>query len=252
MPNLPTHAVILAAGFGSRLAAKEGHKLLVPLQECSLLQWHLAFFKALGVTQVTIVTGHEHHALEEAIHAATKHDRSLTIRTRYNQDFERSNGISVLTGAHKAPAPFWLTMGDHVFDPALAPHLLDLHPRWLTPHIQGALVVDPKLASIYDMPDATKVWLGPEGELLAIGKEIPSYNVVDVGLFYCDTGFLQALEDERLARGDCSTSDAVKRLSAQGAFAFPQVGAHTWQDVDTPGAHAHARALSTHWPLPRA
>lgn len=235
-----THAMILAAGFGSRLQAKEGHKLLVELGGRTLLEHHLVNFEALGVTDITCVTGFKHEALEAAI-VRTTQGRDIRVHTAYNPDFEGSNGLSVLTGMAHAQAPFWLTMADHVFDPALFDNI------HAPQGVEGALFVDAKLDSIYDMPDATKVNLGPDGELLAIGKEIPEFNVVDVGLFWCGPGFVQALELERDARGDCSTSDAVRRLSEQGTFAFPDIGAATWQDVDTPGARAHAEKLHASW-----
>ncbi len=147
----------------------------------------------------------------------------------------------MLAGLAHAQTPFWLTMADHVFDPSL---FVALRPPQ---GVEGALYVDHKLETIYDMPDATKVRLGEEGELEDIGKELEDFNVVDVGLFWCGPGFVRALEDERDARGDCSTSDAVRRLSAQRAFAFPDIGPATWQDVDTPGARAHAETLYAGW-----
>ena len=71
--------------------------------------------------------------------------------------------------------------------------------------------------------------------------------MVDVGLFWCGSGFVQALKDEAASRGDCSTSDAVRRLDAAGEFLFWDVGDALWQDVDTPGARAHAEKLIAAW-----
>jgi 1L-myo-inositol 1-phosphate cytidylyltransferase len=241
------HAIILAAGFGSRLQAEEGHKLLAILAGKPLLDYHLDGFSRLGVTTITIVTGFRHEALEAAVSAATANS-AMTVQTAYNPDFKGSNGLSVLSGIQRAgqqAAPFWLTMADHIFEPAMFDWLATQGP--LPQGTQGALYVDRKLDSIFDMPDATKVLLDDQDQLMAIGKEIDPFNVVDVGLFWGDQGFITALEAERDARGDCSTSDAVRRLSALNAFAFPDIGPYTWQDVDTPEARAHAERLLASW-----
>lgn len=245
------HAIILAAGFGSRLQAQEGHKLLAVLANKPLLDYHLDGFSRLGVSTITIVTGFRHEALEAAVEAACAHS-AIRVQTAYNPDFKGSNGLSVLAGIQRATAgaasgvvPFWLTMADHIFEPAMFDWLAAQPP--LPAGTQGALYVDRKLDSIFDMPDATKVLLDDRDQLISIGKEIDPFNVVDVGLFWGDAGFISALEAERDARGDCSTSDAVRRLSALGQFAFPDIGRYTWQDVDTPEARAHAEHLLTTW-----
>ncbi len=247
------HAVILAAGFGSRLNAQEGHKLLAKIGGRSLLDYHLDAFARVGVTQVSIVTGFKHDDLEAAVVAQTS-SRELDVRTAHNPDFEGSNGLSVLAALRDIDLadalPFWLTMADHLFDPALFDALAETGGAQALPDgTQGALWIDRKLDSIYDMPDATKVQLGQGDALEDIGKEIPAFNAVDVGLFWAAQGFVDALVAERDARGDCSTSDAVRRLSAQGTFAFPDVGPALWQDVDTPGARAHAEKLVSGWAL---
>ena len=248
---MTTHAIILAAGFGSRLQAQEGHKLLATIQDKTLLSYHLDGFKRLGVTDVTVVTGYRHEALERAVAQATAHHQ-LMVRTAYNPRFEGSNGISVLAGLDAvspslgpSALPCWLTMADHIFEPTLFEQLSQQAP--LEPPPQGALYIDWKLDTIYDMPDATKVSFLPDGSLRAIGKDIEPFEAVDVGLFWCDQGFMEALRQELEARADCSTSDAVKRLCARGQFAFPSVQDALWQDVDTPGAREHAEALVARW-----
>lgn len=248
---IATHAIILAAGLGSRLNAGEGHKLLVELGGRTMLAWHLSNFACLGVQTVTVITGFEHETLTRAIHAlpADQIPAGVTLGTAYNPNFRTSNGISVLAGVDATPGgvPFWLTMSDHLFDPAL---FSTLHQTFRpAPEVQGMLVVDRKLPTIFDMPDATKVSLHPDtGRLRAIGKDLEDFGLVDAGLFWCGPGFVEALRAEKARRQDCSTSDAVRRLDAQGQFTFWDLGPHLWQDVDTPGARAHAaRLLANHW-----
>lgn len=249
----PKHAIILAAGFGSRLDPDEGHKILVEVGGRTLLDAHLSNFAKVGVEHLTVVTGYRSEALAAQLEAHS-HRSGLAVHTAFNPDFESSNGLSVLAGVDAAgealgdavAVPFWLTMSDHLFDPALFERLgrdfLPADPA----ECQGMLAVDRKLDTIFDMPDANKVQTR-DGELVAIGKQLADFDLVDVGLFWCHEGFVDALRAELAERGDCNTSDAVRRLSAAGQFCFWDVGPHLWQDVDTPGARAHAEELVVEW-----
>src|SRR5690554_1477866 len=184
--STPTaHAIILAAGFGSRLQADEGHKLLVKIGGRTMLSWHLENFHRLGVSRVTVVTGYENEVLARAI-AEGEARESITVRCAHNPDFKTSNGISVLAGVDAARAemggaatPFWLTMSDHLFDPALFGKLREsFAPAFsaAASEVEGMLVVDLELETIFDMPDANKLAFEPgttpgEGPLRAIGKD---------------------------------------------------------------------------------
>ena len=242
-----SHAIVLAAGFGSRLGAEEGHKLLARLRGRTMLELHMENFKRLGVERLTVVTGFRHEALERAVERASSDERDLRVVTAYNPDFTRSNGLSVIAAIEAAREeqalafPFWLTMGDHLFEPSLFDAIASAEP--FAKEVRGALYIDRKLDTIFDVPDATKLRFDRRDRLEAIGKEIGEFNAVDVGLFWGDEGFIEALREALTERDDCSTSDAVTRLEAEGQFAFPDVGRALWQDVDTPEARAHAEAL---------
>ncbi len=248
-----THAIILAAGFGSRLSPEEGHKLLVEIGGRSLLDHHMANFGRLGVRHITVVTGYRNEALEAQL-AAKSTPHGIALSAAYNPDFETSNGVSVLAGVDAAIAqlggqealPFWLTMSDHVFDPALFDRLRTGFTALEQTAVDGMLGVDYKLDTIFDMPDANKVSC-PDGTFGDIGKGLQAFDMIDVGLFWCAEGFVEALRAEKAHRGDCNTSDAVRRLSAAGRFSFWDVGEHLWQDVDTPEARAHAGKLVAGW-----
>lgn len=233
-----THAVILAAGLGSRLDAPEGHKLLAQIGGRSLLDYHLEGFARLGVTRLVVVSGYKAADLQTAIEAF---DSDLEIEVRVNSDFEKSNGLSVLTG--DPGVPFWLTMGDHLFEPGFYDDLRAFPGEEALP--AGALVVDQKISSIYDLPDATL--LDTKSEQFNIGKEIPVYDLVDCGMFFVGRPFVDVLRRVADEKGDCSTSDAVRGLEARGEFMFWDIGDRLWQDVDTPGARDHAEALVAGW-----
>lgn len=236
-------AIILAAGLGSRLRADVSHKLLTPVGPKTLLDHHLDNFARLGVEDVVVVTGYRASELSDAI---ADHDIPETIRLRcaYNRDYKAQNGISVLAGVDAldpSDQPFWLTMSDHLFDPALFDDLLRRFPSERDATWQGALAIDTKIETIFDMPDATKVRRDVDD--FAIGKQLEDFDAIDTGLFWCAPGFVDALRAERAERGDCSTSDAVRRLVGTSEFGFWDVGPCLWQDIDTPEAHRHAEFL---------
>lgn len=241
-----THAIILAAGFGSRLQAVEGYKILAHIAGRPLIDYHLENFSKLGVTQVTVVTGHEYPELQ-ALLEQWEIPASMTLNLAYNAQFDRSNGISVLSGLESCQElPFWLVMADHIFEPQIFDRLSQFDTeQWQQQGWQGVLAVDYKLDSIFDMPDANKVHC--TSSHFAIGKDLTTFEMIDTGLFWCAEGFVNALKQERHARNDCSTSDAVRQLIATNQFGFWDVEDGLWQDVDTPEARQHAEKLVRNW-----
>lgn len=244
---MPTRsAIILAAGYGSRLDADEGHKLVAQIGSRPLLSYHLDNFSRLGVEEVIVVTGFEANVLAEAV-ADIETPENMTVRCVPNEDFDGPNGLSVLTGVDALEdddgqvPPFWLTMSDHLFSPDLFDDLAARFDRERPPRWQGALIVDYKLDTIFDMPDATKI--RTDDADFAIGKELVDFDAVDCGLFWCAPGFVDALRQAKSEHGGCSTSDGVEHLYREGHFGLWDIGEELWQDVDTPGARAHAEKL---------
>lgn len=248
----PRHAVILAAGYGSRLDPDPGYKILVEVDGVRLLDRHLRNFNRVGVREVTVVTGYEHRGLEAELDG-WETPEGMRLHTAYNPDFDLGNGISVLAGmqAEATETPCWMTMSDHVFEPIIFDRLADEEPwrEWERSDYGGVLAIDHKLDEIYDMPDANKVRFrddpsGGGGSVEDVGKELDEFQAVDVGLFWCDQPFARALEAEREATGDCWTNDAVMRLDRRGAFGFWDIGDARWCDVDTPDDQSHAQDVA--------
>lgn len=239
-----SRAVVLAAGYGSRLAPAEDFKLMATVGGRSMLANHADNFAALGVDRLVVVTGWRGEELADRI-LACEPDLPVAVEPVHNPNFDASNGLSVLAGVSalsgdEGAPPFWLTMSDHLYDPALFDDLEHRFEQAVDAETGGALLVDHKLETIFDMPDATKVRLTGE---FAIGKQLEDFQAVDTGLFWCGRPFVQALRQARDEKGDCSTSDAVGRLVERDRFAFVDIGDRLWQDVDTPEAREHAGRL---------
>ena len=238
------HAIVLAAGFGSRLAAEEGHKVLARLGKRSLLEYHVLGFAHAGVERLTVVTGYRSELLAEQISSLSL---PIDVDVAHNPAFEKSNGYSVIAGWKDEPA--WLTMGDHLFEPSLYDRLPSVETETIGPGVDGLLVIDRKIPSIYDLPDATKLKLDATGNMASIGKEIDPFDVVDCGLFFVSPKFIDALKTAGDQTGDCSTSDAVKTLTSNGTFRLWDLEELLWQDVDTPGARENADGLLRKWKI---
>lgn len=249
------HAIILAAGKGSRLEPQEGHKLLVEIDGRTMLQRHLANFEELGVTDVTIVVGWEHRALESAL-AAAPVPEGISLHTAINPAFEGNLGLSVLVGADQAmrntsidrPVPFWLTMSDHIYEPALFERLAEIFAERRPEDAEAMLAVDGQIDELFDVPDATKLRVDDAGRVEEIGKRVDDFDWADTGLFWCGEGFVEALDDLRRQHGDgFKTAAAVHALDRRAALWLWDIGEARWQDVDTPEARRHAEEHADWW-----
>ncbi|MFH2006816.1 MAG: NTP transferase domain-containing protein [bacterium] len=231
--------VVLAAGFGSRLAAAGASSSIKPLIEVGgepLLNRTLRSLARAGCDRVVIVLGHEAALLQQEIQGF--HGGAPELVFAHNPDYRLANGLSVLCARPHVGAEFVLTMADHV----LGDELMELVRTHRPPSDGATLCVDYKLDSIFDMDDATKV-LEQDGRIRAIGKELPTFNCIDTGVFICTQALMDELQAVYERRGDASLSDGVGALAARGRMHVLDVGDGFWQDVDTPQMLAHAEAV---------
>lgn len=238
----PRTGIILAAGFGSRLAGAQGDtdlKPLAPVAGTPLLIRTLNSLETAGCTRAVIVVGHGMDTVQEEIQDRYRGPLSLTFAV--NERYDLQNGVSVLSAEpYLDTEPFLLTMADHV----LGDTLMEKARRHRPPKRGATLLVDYKLDTIFDMDDATKVRV-VEGRPEAIGKELDDYNCVDTGVFVATEGLMEALSAVYAAKGDVALSDGVQRLMRERRMQTLDIGPGFWQDVDTPEMLAHAEEMLT-------
>lgn len=236
--NAPELGLILAAGFGSRLEAAKGPSRLKPLLPVlgePLIVRVIRGMERAGCKRVLVVTGFLADELEGELKRA--YDGSVDLGFVRNPDYQKSNGLSVLAAEAELNAPFLLSMSDHL----LGDDMMTLAKNH-RPLLDGAaLLVDYKIASVFDLDDATKV-RAKGTELLDIGKQLTSYDCIDTGLFVGTRGLVNALSAVRAERGDASLSEGVARLAASGRMEVLDIGDAFWADVDTPEMLADAEA----------
>ena len=226
--------LILAAGNGSRLRTISGDapKPLVPFQGRPILEHIVSGAQAAGIEEFVIVLGYRGGLIRAWFEKRWRGKARFTWVE--NPDYHKSNGVSALKARNALRHNFLLLMADHIFEPETARMMVQ--QRLAAGEV--ILGVDSKIDSIFDMDDATKVRRRGD-RIVDIGKEIEVYDAIDTGMFLCSPALFHDL-DCASKEGNCSLSDGMRRMSAQGRLRGLDIGDAEWHDLDTPAAFAHA------------
>ncbi|MEI6640644.1 MAG: NTP transferase domain-containing protein [Novosphingobium sp.] len=233
-------AVIIAAGYGSRLAELSPSKPLIPVCGMPLIEIGARQAAAAGVNRVVVVTGHR-GAEVEAFLADLGKRMPIAIEHVRVADWSKPNGHSVMAGAARCEGDYLLLMADHMFDSAILANLLKVGDVTRDVTLAIDLRIDNPLV---DPDDATWVKTDADGFITAIGKTIPVWDAVDCGAFLA-TPRLAAAIGAAIAAGKAgSLSDGMQWLADRRRAATLEIGGAWWMDVDDPRAHALAEELA--------
>ncbi|HEY2800392.1 MAG TPA: NTP transferase domain-containing protein [Chthoniobacterales bacterium] len=222
-------AVILMAGAGSRLGAVA--KPLVQIAGRPLISFTLEALARVGVRRLHAIMGANNETLTNALDPLLP--ENIALNTIVNPDWQKQNGVSVLCAAGHVQAPFFLAMGDHLFDATIFERLLrGAHPEHLN------LAIDRKIDSVFDLDDAMKVQTAGDC-VVGIAKNLNHYDAIDTGLFRCPNELFDYLRRAQRA-GDCSLADGVRLMASDRKVRAIDIGDAWWQDVDTPEMYAFA------------
>jgi len=221
------------AGTGSRLrgSADTIAKPLIPIGGRPLLSYAIDSFDKAGVRTVHAVVGPNGDELAAAV--APLLPSHMQFRPIANLNWRKQNGVSLLTAAGRVSSPFFLAMGDHLFEPTILEQLMK-HAD-LT---RLNLAIDRKIGSIFDLDDAMKVQI-EDSMIVAIGKKLEPYNAIDTGIFLCPEIMFDYLR-RALKDDDCALADGVRLMAEDGKALAIDIGQAWWQDVDTPQMLARA------------
>ena len=225
--KLITDTVILMAGSGSRLQAI-GNNLPKPLIQIAgrpVFSYTIESLEKAGIKTVHAVTGSNSDALLAGLRPLVP--TGIKLHAIHNPRWQKQNGISLLIVAKQVRSPFLLTMGDHLFDPAI----VDLAIHNADPNALN-VAVDRKLNAIFDVVDAMKIKTKGD-RVVAIGKNLTDYDAIDTGLFVCPPEIFKYLKRAK-RDGDCSLADGVRAMAADGKVRAIDIGNACWQDIDTP------------------
>jgi choline kinase len=225
-------ALILAAGLGSRLQSDRPKPLTLVAGE-PLIDRTIGGLRRAGVARIVVVVGYE---AEQIVGHLT--ERWPDVETVFNENFRLGNGVSVACARDVMPNDFILAMADHVVEDRIWEMAAAHEPRW-----DGiTLLVDRRVAEVFDLDDATKVLVSPNGRLDKIGKQLSKYNAIDTGVFVSSPSIFSGIDAQMATAGDASLSDGVTTLIDFDTAESLDIGDAFWQDVDTPEMLAHAEA----------
>lgn len=229
-------ALIIAAGYGSRLADISPSKPLTPVAGIPLIELGVRQAAAAGAARVVVVTGHEADRLEAFLPGLSERAGIPVVSERLD-DWSRPNGWSVMAGAARIEGDYLLMMADHVFSAEILSGLAAQG----SPERGVTLGIDYRVDSpLVDPEDATWVKHDEGGRIVAIGKTIPEYDAVDCGAFLATPELAQAI-GAAISDGKAgSLSDGMQRLADAGRAWTWDIGQAWWIDVDDPKFHALA------------
>ena len=229
----PDVAVILAAGNGSRMNG-ETPKPLLRVHGTRLLERAILSLHRAGVKRFVVVTGAYTDEIA-AVLPRLPRLRGLAIEQVHCATWEHGNGHSLACGAIAAGGAFYLAMADHVFDPAIVTRL---GAAAVAEPDAVHLATDGDVPGVFDLDDATKV-VTRDGAIVEIGKDLPAFDRVDVGVFACPAS-LGASAARAIAAGGNSVSDVMRDMIARGRMRSVSIDGALWQDVDTPAMRDEA------------
>jgi len=221
--------LIIAAGKGSRLWNKGKVKPLVRILGVPLIERAIRCAMQAGVNDFFVVSGYQGQYVRGFLDDLAKRC-GISITHIINDDWELGNGLSVLKAKEHLDGPFFLLMGDHLFEPPV------LHQLSRRPERRGeiTLAVDSDTSNtIVDPGDVTRVHM-ENGKVLDIGKGLSTFNGFDSGIFLCTPVIFEGLERCIKLHGDTSLTGGVRCLAQEGKVNVFDMGGKFWLDVDDP------------------
>jgi choline kinase len=111
-------ALILAAGYGSRIAdVTTDPKSLLKINDKTLMEWHLDSLKKVGVKDIVVVTGYKREVLEDYL-GKFKNDFNITFAI--NDDYRvKGNTYSLFYGLEKVENDFLLFDADLIYETSI-------------------------------------------------------------------------------------------------------------------------------------
>lgn len=230
--------LIVAAGKGLRLRRRGKSKPLVELAGKPLIAHVIENALNAGIRDFVVVTGYEATVLEAYLHDLGPR-LGVAIRTVYNPDYEKPNGLSVYAAREEMNQRFLLSMCDHLMDPEMVQEMA----AQKIADDEVLLGIDTRLDNPYvDLEDVTRVRT-EAGRIAAIGKEMVHYDAFDTGIFLCSHALFEAL-GKSAREGDFNISGGMMKLAARGKARVHDLAvtpdSPVWIDVDSPEMFALA------------
>lgn len=232
--DAPLPAVVLAAGYGSRLeeATNGSPKVLVPVAGRPLIAHTLDALQQAGCNEICVVTGYRAAEVEQALRALQTDGRRLQMILNSRYDLPNASSLAAAR-AWIGARPFLLLMADHLLSTeAIARMLLSAYPY--------AVGIDRSPLTAERIAEATKVAIADDGRVVAFGKNLARWHGIDAGIFRLLPDLFADLD--RLGHAT-ELSALLTTVAARVPFYTVDLTGAFWLDVDTPADLADAEAL---------
>ncbi len=218
-------AVILASGYSTRFP---GYKLVARIAGLPLLVYPAASLAAAGVKRVVLVALEEWAGkLESLVEGFFDY-----VRVVVNLEPERENGYSFYLGLREASSEVVVaTVADHVYPPRLVARTLG---RLIEEEEACIVVAGERVPSRVNEAEATLILADSSGRVVRIGKGIPYYNYVDMGVFAVRRREALAIAEELVRQRErLKLAEVVGEAGLRGRAYVADGTGVPWADVDT-------------------
>ena len=218
--------LILSGGAGTRLRpiTHTAAKQLVPVANKPVLFYGLEAMRAAGITEVGIVVGETHAAIE----AAVGDGKAFGLRVEYIPQ-EAPLGLAhavLISEAFVGDQPFVMYLGDNLLKEGIAPFV-----RAFEEHDPDALILlqkvaDPQSYGIAELDDA-----GCVSRLVEKPAE-PRSDLALVGVYLFTPAVFESVRAiSPSARGELEITDAIQHMVDRGLCVEPHVVTGWWKDT---------------------
>ncbi len=219
-----TEAVVLAAGYGKGLEpiTHTRHKVLVPIINKPLIEYHISNLSSAGIKKINVVVNYLRSQVEESL---------KKIAQKYGVDFSvidqgkpLGTGHALLKAMERVSSEHILVIYGDVF--IEREDLLKIINSGRAPLIASYRVPDARNFGVLEVSDGTlrKIIEKPE---------TPPSNLINAGIYLLDHHIIRYLERlEPSPRGEYELTDAINEYTKDVPVKVAELG--FWMDVGRP------------------
>ncbi len=203
-------AVILAAGFGTRM----GTQIPKPLVKVAGREIIYRTMKILSdyVDEFIVVVGKNGEKIDNFLK-----DKGFNYRVIRNPNPERGNGYSFFLTRDISGDRFILVMGDHIYE-----------EEFIKRAVKGEGLIGDRNPAYVDIEESTKVRC-ENGRIEDIGKKLEEFDFVDTGFFVLSKDIYKHAESLVREKKVIELSDIMKKAK----IPVTEVSGYFWMDIDT-------------------
>ncbi len=208
---MPKTAVILCAGYGTRMGGKV--KPLMKVGGREIIYRTIKLLRDNGVERFIVIVNRENRKpIEEFL-------KSLNIEYEVvvNPNPERGNGYTFYLAKDRVNGRFVLVMGDHVYGEDFVKEAL-----------KGEGLICDRNPRFVDLDEATKV-IVENGRAKRVGKKLERFCCVDTGFFVLTPEIFSVAKNIVESKEVVSLSEIMEKARVKVTF----VDGLFWMDVDT-------------------